>query len=64
MHSHMSIQLGDLIETFSADAADMVPDTAVFFHVLAEGRVATERLVAFRAFERFLTGMQAEVDLE
>lgn len=63
MHSHMRVKFGDLVEGLVADITDVVPDAAVLLHVLAQRRVAPERLVALRAFERLLTGMQAEVNL-
>lgn len=63
MYPHMRVKLGHFIETFIAHVTDMVPDTAMFFHMLTQSGMTSKRFVAFRTLERLFTSMETEMDL-
>lgn len=64
MNSHVSVELGHLVEGFVAHVAHVVLDAAVLLHVLAQRRVAAERLVALRTLQRLLARVQPKVNLQ
>lgn len=56
-------ELGHLEEGLLAHGADVVPNAAMLFDVLAEGGVATEGLAALATRQRLLSRVKSNMNL-